>query len=186
MPLNTSHTLAFSLHWLRARVIKFIVLRNCVTPWAMPHTMQWGITLQGIVMRGLMAACLSFGLLACETVQPQTIADLTNSSSVTNSPQTQAPDQTQAQTTEKTAIVAGEIVRCVPLVNGAAYLLKDETGALWVRTDRAPEESEQNVVVSGTLVWLGAGDRVAAGQQVDGSQDWYLQEQTREPAEATP
>jgi len=131
-------------------------------------------------MRGLMAACLSFGLLACETVQPQTIADVINSGSATSSP------QTQTQTTEQMAIVAGVIVRRVPLVKGAAYLLKDETGALWVRTDRAPEESEQNVVVSGTLVWLGVGDQVAAGQQVDGSQDWYLQEQSREPADATP
>jgi len=66
--------------------------------------------------------------------------------------------------------VAGEIVRRVPLVDGTAYLIEDETGSIWVRTDRPLTDGEQRVKATGTIASLETGDR-------------YLREVSREAIE---
>jgi hypothetical protein len=169
MPLNTSHTLAFSLRWPRS-VMKLIVSWMIVSRGAISRS----VISRGVISRAIVgAACLSLGLVACDSSQPQAIADLVSLTTKTN--------QTQTQTTGQTVIISGSIVRRVPLVNGAAYLLEDDTGAIWVRTDRAPEDSEGEVIVSGTLEGIGAGE-----PSTDGLHDRYIQEQTRKPPEVSP
>ncbi len=161
MPLNTSHTLAFSLRWLR-----FLSADRVRWTW-----------------RGISTIALSLGLIACNSPRPEVmaIADLVPPAAEEAQPQSSPEPAGQAEPTDQVVIVTGVIVRRVPLVNGAAYLLEDDTSAIWVRTDRVPDETEGEVIVSGTLESLGTDNSSAQGLQ-----DRYLQEQTRSPVQTSP
>ncbi len=49
---------------------------------------------------------------------------------------------------DETVVITGTVSRRVPLLEGWLYLLQDETGSLWVMTQRsaAPEVGEQAIV----------------------------------------
>lgn len=160
MPLNTSHTLAFSLRWLRSLSMSYILS-------------IWGTL--GLILLGFM-------LTACDRVEPQpmAIADLVAPAETTPG-QTNPKSADPVPTIDHDVLISGVIVRRVPLVNGAAYLVQDETSAIWVRTDRLPEETETTILVSGTL--KSSGLDTPTEQVV---QDRYIQEDSRSPLEATP
>lgn len=136
-----------------------------------------------LIWRMISLMLLSFGLVACDRLasQPIAIADLVPpTTEATQTPNTTEPAQ-NAEPTEKNVTVSGVIVRRVPLVNGAAYLLEDDTSTIWVRTDRPPDETEGEVIVSGILKSAGIDNRSAHGFQ-----DQYIQEKTRRPLETSP
>ncbi len=126
---------------------------------------------------------LSFGLVACDRLasQPVAIADLVPPTTEATQTQTTTESDPHTEATEKNVTVSGVIVRRVPLVNGAAYLLEDDTSTIWVRTDRPPDETEGEVIVSGILKSAGIDNR-----STHGLQDQYIQEQTRRPIETSP
>lgn len=173
MPLNTSHTLAFSLRWLRS---------------LSTDRARWSWRLVGIIV-------LNFGLIACNSARPEVMAIADLVPPTTEETQNQSdPEPTQpTELTDQVVSISGVIVRRVPLVNGAVYLLEDDTSAIWVRTDRPPDETEREVLVSGTLQTLGVdnsennpADNPADNPAASGLQNRYLQEQTRSPVEASP
>lgn len=133
----------------------------------------WGML--GSILLGCM-------LTACDRVEPQpmVIADLVTPAETAQSPNT-AEAADSPPVIDQTVLISGVIVRRVPLVNGAAYLLQDETSAIWVRTDRLPEETETTILVSGTLKASGLDTLTEAEIQ-----DRYIQEKTRSPVEAEP
>ena len=60
---------------------------------------------------------------------------------------------------DRSVSVAGTVVRRVALVEAMAYLLEDDTGSVWVRTDRPLSEAEQQVTTTGTIAVLETGER---------------------------
>ncbi|TAF50074.1 MAG: hypothetical protein EAZ61_13400 [Oscillatoriales cyanobacterium] len=120
-------------------------------------------------------------LTACDRLDtPTPIADLV--APADPSPKQNTPEsQDSTPLVEQTVLISGVIVRRVPLVNGAVYLLQDETSAIWVRTDHLPEETAQTMLVSGVL--KSSGLETSTASEV---QDRYVLENTRRPVESTP
>ncbi|NJN60273.1 MAG: hypothetical protein HC795_00900 [Coleofasciculaceae cyanobacterium RL_1_1] len=153
---------------------------------------RWSWRLVGII-------ALNFGLIACNGARPEVmaIADLVPPTTEGTQSQSDPQPTPQVELNDQVVVVSGVIVRRVPLVNGAVYLLEDDTSAIWVRTDRSPDETEREVLVSGTLQTLGVENSESNPKNNPksnpennpaalGLQNRYLQEQTRSPVEASP
>lgn len=84
-----------------------------------------------------------------------------------------AIDSLAADKQDETVVVTGTVARQVPLLEGWLYLLQDETGSLWVMTQRpaAPEVGER-ATVEGLVRY-----ETIAVEAIDAS-EIYLEEQS--------
>ncbi len=84
-----------------------------------------------------------------------------------------AIDSLAADKQDETVVVTGTVARRVPLLAGWLYLLQDETGSLWVMTQRpaAPEVGDQ-ATVEGLVRY-----ETIAVEAIDAS-EVYLEEQS--------
>ncbi len=62
-------------------------------------------------------------------------------------------DITSETSTGNTVYVGGTIVTIAPFLEGGAYQVQDETGAIWVRTDSELPEMGATVLIKGELAY---------------------------------
>jgi hypothetical protein len=87
-------------------------------------------------------------------------------------------DTLSADLVDRTVRVEGRVQQRAPLLTGSLYLIADDTGAIWVRSDQSPPDEGAVITLKGTVQY----------QQIltDGADisEYYLSEQSRSPLRA--
>lgn len=101
----------------------------------------WRLSLERILILGAMGTIAIATLSGCGAVpgfspRPTPVADITRESA-----------------TGQTLYLRGTVVTIAPFLEGGAYQLQDETGAIWVRTDSELPEMGATVLIKGEIAY---------------------------------
>ena len=87
-----------------------------------------------------------------------------------------AIDSLTDQQIDNTITVSGEVAQSAALLEGWIYQIQDETGSLWVLTDRDAPEVGTSVTVEGAVRY-----EAIVVESIDAG-EFYIEEKTRQPA----